>query len=80
LNLRNMRQTTCDYMEKKYEKETHMIFKAIAPRIDELTICVRDGYYNNYTATALMMGLLQDIDKIMVRLKYGKIKCSTKKN
>lgn len=68
-------------MEKEFEEETHEIFRAISSRIDEITISVRDGKYDHATAIAFMIGLLQDIDKVVVEIKNErKNKRTTEKN
>jgi hypothetical protein len=58
-------------MEKEnFQKETHKIFKAIAPRLDEMGKKIRDKEYTDAYATAFMIGLLADIDSIVVKMKH----------
>jgi hypothetical protein len=56
--------------KETFQKETHKIFKAIAPRLDEMGERIRDGKYSEAYATAFMIGLLADIDSIVVKMKH----------
>jgi hypothetical protein len=50
----------------KFKKETHIIFQKIAPILDKMTICVRDGKYTDETAILLMKDILVAIEKAVI--------------
>jgi len=58
--------------KENFQKETHQIFKAISPRLDEMGIRIRDGQYSEAYAVAFMIGLLADIDEVVVKMKHGR--------
>lgn len=56
----------------KISEEAHELLQVILPRIDKLTVAVREGKYDNAYALVFISYLLQDVDKFLKENKMVK--------